>query len=127
MPKVILFNSLFKWAVTGGFTFFIDFVIFVSLFKVTNLVAFSNLVSTVVSLIFNYLGHQFWSFDLKQRLKSTLAKYVINSMVFWLFSTLILKLLIMNQIDPRIAKVIPILLLALPSFYSLKRFVFSAN
>jgi hypothetical protein len=49
---------------------------------------------------------------------------LINLITFWSISTLLLKILITSGLDPKIAKLMPIPIIAPLSFISLKFFVF---
>jgi hypothetical protein len=57
--------------------------------------------------------------------KKSALKYLINLITFWSISTLVLKILITSGFDPKIAKLIPIPIIAPLSFISLRFFVFN--
>jgi putative flippase GtrA len=97
------------------------------MFYVTSFVLVSNLISGFVSISFNYFAHYSWSFKRKSQHSKSAFKYLINLVTFWLIGTLILKILISSQVDPKFAKVIPIILISPFSFLSLKFFVFKNN
>ena len=120
-------KRLQKWAMTGVLTFVVEYVIFVIFFGYIQIVTIANFFAASVSLTFNYLLHHTWSFKSKQSKTSTLKRYAINSTFFWVISTLILKFLISNGIDPKIAKTIPILLLMPFTYWSLRKFVYSVT
>jgi len=73
---------------------------------------------------FNYSAHYFWSFRVQTDQTRTSLKYLVNLIAFWSLSTLILKTLTSAGIDPKIAKLIPIAIIAPLSFISLRFFVF---
>jgi putative flippase GtrA len=84
----------------------------------------ANFCAGLASVSFNYTAHYFWSF--KSRSDHTMAgiKYLINLITFWSISTLLLKTLINTGLDPKIAKLIPIPIIAPLSFLSLRFLVF---
>ena len=118
------FGSLWRWALVGVTTTVIDYVIFISIYSVITSVLVANFFAGLVSIGFNYSAHYFWSF--KSQIDHTKAglKYLINLITFWSISTILLKILITSGLDPKIAKLIPIPIIAPLSFISLKFFVF---
>ena len=118
--------ALVRWFFVGAVTFVIDYTLFLKVFEVTNLVAFSNAISAVFSLSFNFSAHYYWTFSSSvSKLKSSL-RYVLNSFGVWLVATSILKLLIVLGVQPEIAKFLPTILLMPLTFFTLKKFVYQA-
>ena len=118
------YGSLWRWALVGVTTTVIDYVIFISIYSVITSVLVANFFAGLVSIGFNYSAHYFWSF--KSQIDHTKAglKYLINLITFWSMSTILLKILITSGLDPKIAKLIPIPIIAPLSFISLRFFVF---
>ena len=128
MQKIIRlfgrYGSLFRWALVGVSTAVIDYIIFISLYSVITSVLVANFFAGLVSLSFNYSAHYFWSFKSQTDHTKAGLKYLINLITFWSISTLFLKILITAGLDPKIAKLIPIPIIAPLSFISLRFFVF---
>lgn len=128
MQKIIcLFEkylSLLRWALVGVSTAFIDFILFITLYPVIPSILVANFFAGLVSLSFNYYAHYFWSFNSKSAHIKSGLKYLINLITFWSISTVLLKILISYGLDPKIAKILPIPIVAPLSFISLKIFVF---
>jgi putative flippase GtrA len=128
MQKVIRlfgrYGSLLRWALVGVSTAIIDYIIFVSLYSVFASVLVANFFAGLVSISFNYSAHYFWSFKSQTDHTKAGLKYLINLITFWSISTLLLKILITSGLDPKIAKLMPIPIIAPLSFISLKFFVF---
>jgi putative flippase GtrA len=128
MQKIIRlfrrYGSLFRWALVGVSTAVIDYIIFISLYSVLTSVLVANFFAGLVSIGFNYSAHYFWSFKSQTDHTKAGLKYLINLITFWSISTLLLKILITSGLDPKIAKLIPIPIIAPLSFISLKFFVF---
>jgi len=118
------FRSEFRWAVVGGFTFIIDYIIFLLIYANISSVVLSNFCSGLVSIIFNYFAHYKWSFKSKRTYSNSSFRYTINLLVFWLIGTLTLKYFIASGISPRIAKIITVPIFAPLSYFSLKNLVF---
>ena len=116
-----------KWALIGIITNLIDYFVFLIIFEMGYLLLVANFIAGVFSISFNYLGHYWWSFKSQQRHIKSSFKYFLNFTAFWLSNTLMLKGLISADIEPRIAKLIPILFLAPLSFLSLNLFVFKGK
>jgi putative flippase GtrA len=119
------YGSLLRWALVGVTTALIDYVIFISMYPVIISVLVANFISGLVSLSFNYSAHYFWSFKSQTDHTKAGFKYLINLITFWSISTLLLKILITYGFDPKIAKLIPIPIIAPLSFISLRFFVFN--
>ena len=113
-----------RWALVGVSTAVIDYIIFISLYSVITSVLVANFFAGLVSLSFNYSAHYFWSFKSQTDHTKSGLKYLINLIAFWSISTILLKILITSGLDPKIAKLIPIPIIAPLSFISLKFFVF---
>ena len=129
MQKVISlfekYGSLLRWSLVGVTTAGIDYIIFISMYSVIVSVLVANFFAGLVSLSFNYSAHYFWSFKSQTDHTKSALKYLINLITFWSISTLFLKILITAGLDPKIAKLIPIPIIAPLSFISLRFFVFS--
>jgi putative flippase GtrA len=118
------YSSMWRWALVGTTTAVIDYLIFISMYSVITSVLIANFCAGLFSISFNYLAHYFWSFKSQADHSKSGIKYLLNLVIFWSTGTLLLKVLITAGIDPKIAKLIPILFIAPLSFLSLKFFVF---
>jgi len=124
IPLFEKYGSLLRWALVGVTTAVIDYIIFISIYSVITSVLVANFSAGLVSLSFNYSAHYFWSFKSQTDHTKAGLKYLINLITFWSISTILLKILITSGFDPKIAKLMPIPIIAPLSFISLKFFVF---
>jgi putative flippase GtrA len=120
----IKYGSIWRWALVGSATTIIDYIIFISLYSVITSVLVANFCAGLASVSFNYAAHYFWSFKSRSDHTKAGIKYLINLIAFWSISTLLLKTLINAGLDPKIAKLIPIPIIAPLSFLSLRFLVF---
>ena len=111
------YSSIWRWALVGITTTVIDYFIFISTYSVITSVLIANFCAGLFSISFNYLAHYFWSFKSQADHSKSGLKYLLNLVIFWSAGTLLLKVLITAGIDPKIAKLIPILFIAPLSFY----------
>jgi putative flippase GtrA len=118
------YEPLWRWVLVGVTTTVIDYVIFISIYSVITSVLVANFFAGLVSIGFNYSAHYFWSFKSQTDHTKAGLKYLINLITFWSISTLFLKILITAGLDPKIAKLMPIPIIAPLSFISLRFFVF---
>ena len=118
------YGYMWRWALVGITTTIIDYLIFIRMYSVITSVLVANFCAGLFSITFNYLAHYFWSFKSQTDHSKSGLKYLINLVIFWSAGTLLLKVLITAGIDPKIAKLIPILFIAPLSFLSLKFYVF---
>ena len=121
------YGSLWRWALVGVTTTVIDYIIFISIYSVITSVLVANFFAGLVSIGFNYSAHYFWSFKSQTDHTKAGLKYLINLITFWSISTLLLKILITSGLDPKIAKLMPIPIIAPLSFISLRFFVFKKS
>jgi putative flippase GtrA len=124
---LIKYGSIWRWALVGTTTTIIDYIIFILLYSVITSVLVANFCAGLASVSFNYAAHYFWSFKSRSDHTKAGIKYLINIMTFWSISTLMLKMLINTGLDPKIAKLIPIPIIAPLSFLSLRFLVFKKN
>jgi putative flippase GtrA len=113
-----------RWSLVGVVTAIIDYIIFISVYSALPSVLVANFCAGLLSLGFNYTTHYFWSFKSKTNHIKAGFRYLINLITIWSLSTLLIKALISAEIDPRFAKLLPILLTAPLSFLGLRFFVF---
>jgi putative flippase GtrA len=118
------YGSLWRWALVGVTTAIIDYAVFMLMYSVIISVVIANFFAGLVSISFNYSAHYFWSFKSETNHTKAGLKYLANLITFWSISTLLLKALITYGFDPKIAKLIPIVIIAPISFISLRFFVF---
>ena len=121
---LIKYGSIWRWALVGTTTTIIDYIIFILLYSVITSVLVANFCAGLASVSFNYTAHYFWSFKSRSDHTNAGIKYLINLIAFWSISTLLLKMLINTGLDPKIAKLIPIPIIAPLSFLSLRFLVF---
>jgi putative flippase GtrA len=125
LPTLLIkYGSIWRWALVGSATTIIDYIIFISLYSVITSVLVANFFAGLASVGFNYAAHYFWSFKSRSDHTKAGIKYLINLITFWSISTLMLKTLISAGLDPKIAKLIPIPIIAPLSFLSLRFLVF---
>jgi len=116
--------SMLRWGAVGLLTTAIDYLLFVNLYGPIKSVFLANLISASISTSINYFAHHKWSFKTNQKHSNSGAKYLINLTVWWLVSTSIIKALVVLDIDPKIAKLIPLLLIVPINYFVLNFIVF---
>ena len=116
--------SMLRWALVGASTTVIDFLLFIFLYGQINSVYLANLISASVATSINYFTHHRWTFKSDQNHSRSGVKYLVNLAFWWLVSTSIIKALIILSIDPKIAKLVPILLIAPINYFVLNKIIF---
>ena len=117
-------DSMLRWVAVGASTTLIDYLIFITLYGPINSVFVANLFSASVSTSINYYAHHRWTFRSDQNHSRSGFKFILNLIFWWLVSTSIIKALIVLDIDPRIAKLVPILIIAPINYFVLNKIVF---
>jgi putative flippase GtrA len=116
--------SVLRWVLVGITTTIVDYSIFISLYGPINSVFAVNLISSATATSLNYYTHHRWTFKSDQNHSRSGVKYLVNLAFWWLVSTTIIKALIVLSIDPKIAKLAPILLIAPINYFVLNKIVF---
>jgi putative flippase GtrA len=116
--------SMVRWVLVGVTTTVIDYFIFILLYGPIDSVFVVNLISSTVATSLNYFTHHRWTFKSDQNYSRSGIKYLVNLTFWWLVSTSIIKALIVLNIDPRIAKLAPILLIVPINYFVLNKIVF---
>jgi putative flippase GtrA len=123
--KVKIFQkSMLRWAAVGIFTNGIDYFLFLLLYGSIRSVFIANLISASIATSINFFFHHRWTFRSEQTHTNSGAKYLINLIFWWLVSTSIIKGLVVLDIDPRIAKLVPFLVIVPVNYFVLNYFVF---
>ena len=116
--------SMLRWVAVGVSTTLVDYLIFITMYGPVDSVFIANLFSASVSTSINYYAHHRWTFKSDQNHSRSGVKYLVNLAFWWLVSTSIIKALIVLSIDPKIAKLVPILLIAPINYFVLNKIVF---
>ena len=116
--------AMIMWGLVGSTTTVIDFLLFTTLYYAINSVFISNLISATVATSINYATHHRWTFRSEQDHSRSGFKYLLNLIFWWLVSTFIIKTLIVLNIDPRIAKLAPLILVVPVNYFVLNYLVF---
>jgi len=117
--------SMLRWMLVGLFTTATDYLIFISLYGPINSVVVANFISGFISTSINYYTHHRWTFKSEQNHSKSGSRYLLNLVFWWVVSTLSIKALIVLEIDPKIAKLLPILVIAPINYFVLNHLVFT--
>jgi len=117
-------RSMLRWAAVGITTTAIDYVIFITLYGSTSSVFGSNLIASIFATSFNYLTHHRWTFKSDQQHVNTGVKYLLNLSFWWIVSSSIIKTLIAIGVDPKLAKLVPLILIVPVNYFVLNKIVF---
>jgi putative flippase GtrA len=116
--------SMIRWGLVGITTTLIDYLLFISLYGLIKSVFIANLISATVATCINYLAHHRWTFRSEQNHSRSGLKYLLNLIFWWLVSTTVIKLLVDAGVDPRIAKLVPLVLIVPVNYFVLNHLVF---
>jgi len=125
MHKNQIFNySMLRWGAVGILTTALDYLLFVNLYGPINSVFVANLISASIATSINYFTHHRWTFKTDQNHSKSGAKYLLNLSFWWLVSTSVIKVLVELDIDPKIAKLAPLVLIVPINYFVLNFIVF---
>ena len=116
--------SMLRWGTVGLFTTIVDYLIFINLYGPINSVFLANLISSSTATSINYYSHHRWTFKSNQNHSKSGAKYLLNLAFWWLVSTSIIKTLVVLNIDPKIAKLVPLVVIVPVNYFVLNYLVF---
>jgi putative flippase GtrA len=117
-------KSMLRWGAVGIFTNTIDYFLFILLYDPIKSVFIANLISASIATSINYFSHHRWTFRSDQTHSNSGAKYLINLIFWWFVSTSIIKSLVVLNVDPRIAKLVPFLVIVPVNYFVLNYIVF---
>jgi putative flippase GtrA len=116
--------SMLRWSAVGIFTTAVDYSLFVNLYGPINSVFIANLISSAVATVINYFTHYRWTFKSEQNHSRSGIKYLLNLTFWWLVSTSIIKALVVLDVDPKIAKIVPLVVIVPVNYFVLNFVVF---
>ena len=116
--------SMLRWVIVGISTTATDYFIFISLYGPIDSVVLANFISAFVATSLNFYSHHRWTLKSEQDHSKSGVRYFINLVFWWVISTLLIKGLIEIDVDPKIAKLIPILVIAPINYFVLNHLVF---
>ena len=116
--------SMLRWGTVGILTTALDYLLFVNLYGPINSVFIANLISASVATSINYFTHHRWTFKTDQNHSKSGAKYLLNLIFWWLVSTSVIKVLVELDIDPKVAKLAPLVLIVPINYFVLNFIVF---
>ncbi len=115
---------MLRWGAVGITTTGIDYLLFISLYGPTNSVFLANLIAASIATSLNYYTHHRWTFKSGQNHSRSGFKYLLNLTFWWFVSTSIIQALVMLNIDPKIAKIAPLIFIVPINYFVLKKLVF---
>ena len=116
--------AMLRWGAVGIFTTAVDYLLFVNLYGPISSVFLANLISSTVATTINYYTHHRWTFRSEQNHSRSGVKYLLNLTFWWLVSTSIIKALVVIDIDPKIAKLVPLIVIVPVNYFVLNYIVF---
>ena len=115
---------MLRWGAVGVTTFIVDYLLFISLYMLSQSVFLANLISTAAATSLNYYTHHRWTFKSEQNHSRSGFKYLLNLTFWWFVSTSIIQALVSVSIDPRIAKLAPLVFIVPINYFVLNKLVF---
>ena len=116
--------SMLRWGLVGVTTTLVDYLLFISLYGPVSSVFLANLISATVATSINYFTHHRWTFKSEQNHSRSGFKYLINLIFWWSVSTSIIKILLVSGFDPKVAKLVPLVLIVPVNYFVLNYLVF---
>ena len=116
--------SMLRWGAVGMTTTVIDYLLFISLYGPTDSVFLANLIAASIATSLNYYTHHRWTFKSEQNHSRSGFKYLLNLTFWWFISTSIIQALVMLSIDPKIAKLAPLIFIVPVNYFVLNKLVF---
>ena len=116
--------SMLRWGLVGMTTTLVDYILFISLYGPISSVFLANLISATVATSINYFTHHRWTFKSEQNHSRSSVRYSLNLIFWWLVSTTVIKLLVDAGVDPRAAKLAPLIFIVPVNYFVLNYLVF---
>ena len=119
--------TFIRWFIVGVTSLAIDICGFALGLEISESIFVANFIAAILSTSFNYLAHYFWTFNSKGRHGRTILRYYLNILFLWIWSSLLIKLFILNGFGPLVAKVLSLVLILPLNFLTLKFLVYKKN
>ena len=116
--------SMLRWGLVGMTTTLVDYILFISLYGPISSVFLANLISATVATSINYFTHHRWTFKSEQNHSRSSVRYSLNLIFWWLVSTTVIKILVDAGVDPRAAKLAPLIFIVPVNYFVLNYLVF---
>ena len=116
--------SMIRWGIVGTTTTLVDYLLFITIYGPISSVFLANFISATVATCINYLTHHRWTFKSKQNHSRSGFNYLLNLIFWWLISTSVIKILLVSGFDPKIAKLVPLVLIVPVNYFVLNHLVF---
>jgi putative flippase GtrA len=116
--------SMLRWGAVGITTTVIDYLLFIFLYGPTNSVFLANLIAASIATSLNYYTHHRWTFKSEQNHSRSGFKYLLNLTFWWFISTSVIQALVILNIDPKIAKIAPLIFIVPINYFVLNKIVF---
>ena len=116
--------SMLRWGAVGITTTIMDYLLFITVYGPTNSVFLANLIAASIATSINYYTHHRWTFKSEQEHSRSGIKYLLNLTFWWFISTSIIQTLVLLNIDPRIAKLAPLIFIVPINYFVLNKLVF---
>jgi putative flippase GtrA len=84
----------------------------------------ANLIAASIATSLNYFTHHHWTFKSEQNHSRSGFKYLLNLTFWWFISTSIIQALVLLNIDPKIAKLAPLIFIVPVNYFVLNKLVF---
>jgi len=117
-------RTFIRWFIVGITSLFLDIGGFALGLEISTSIFIANFIAAILSTSFNYLAHYFWTFNSKGRHGGTILRYYLNIFFLFIGSTLLIQLLILNGLEPLVAKILSLVLILPLNFLTLKFFVY---
>lgn len=131
MINKLIESNLSRFLLSGGVTFVCEYVIFYLLFAILSWnLLIANSVSFGVGLAVNFLLNRQWAFKkatFQRKTQHQVGMYVMLAIINLLLTNLIVSGLNEVGLDPRIGKIVAIVLIAISNYYIYRRLIFSGE
>lgn len=116
--------KMLRWGTVGLLSNIVDYLLFIYLYHSLNSVLISNLIASLFSTSINFFTHHIWTFNSSQTYSKSGVKYLVNLVFWWVVATSIIKVLVVLQVDPKIAKLVPLVVIVPINYFILSQVVF---
>ena len=117
-------RTFMRWLIVGTASLVIDIGGFALSLEISKSIFLANFIAATFSTSFNYLAHYFWTFNSKGNHGRTILRYYTNIFFLWIGSSSLIRLLVLNSLDPIVAKLVSLILILPINLLILKFFVY---
>ncbi len=120
-------TEFFRWAFVAATTFVLDTFLFASLYVFFNNVFIANSVSFLISTLYNFFFHKYWTYQGSDSFNSPSLRYFALLVVSFVINSILISIFLIINDSSVAAKVFASMITLVINYLGLRNFVFTKS